>query len=438
MYKKVERSPLDRFKNRNRLLKTFGEAGPSVYDMLTGALRAAEVRASTGIDKAQFALIMDFIVSNSMAEDMGTPMKKSSSEDMQEGRIPPEDESFGDSESGAEIPPESEGSSGIPPDSENDDSGEAEEKIRPGHSPPGIDSGSGTSDSLSPLEKMIWDKYGDSGVKVYNLIDGEKTAEEILTETGISETKLVEILEFMNEQGIIKLEKPPESKRTPSRPPMGQMGAAPVSPQGQPAQPQSSSADVGFKPMLESQPHIDGRIGSGRQPAKFTPPAGSETVENNPDAVPIDVPVMLPLGFMQKLSLAAAMVKFGSAGNDLLKRVDGAKDFIDISIETRQPLSNLDVVFGELGKKNLMTFKQLTRQEIQHRYGDDGLAVFKRYGRDGVLIYQLIGKESSLRDIVTVSRVDPDKAAEIILFVHKVLGLDMPIDRDMIYRYLQK
>jgi hypothetical protein len=52
-------------------------------------------------------------------------------------------------------------------------------------------------DLLSPLEKIIFNKFGKEGVDVYNLIDGEKTAEQILNETGVSESKLVEILDLV-------------------------------------------------------------------------------------------------------------------------------------------------------------------------------------------------------------------------------------------------
>ena len=61
---------------------------------------------------------------------------------------------------------------------------------------------------LSPVEKIISDKYGDVGLQIYNLIDGRRTAEEVMRETGLTESKLVEILDFMDEKGIIKLDYP--------------------------------------------------------------------------------------------------------------------------------------------------------------------------------------------------------------------------------------
>jgi len=60
----------------------------------------------------------------------------------------------------------------------------------------------------SPVEKIIFDRYGDIGLRTYSLTDGQRTAEEIMKETGLTEAKLVEILDFMDAQGIIKLDYP--------------------------------------------------------------------------------------------------------------------------------------------------------------------------------------------------------------------------------------
>ncbi|MCX6769863.1 MAG: hypothetical protein NT051_04260 [Candidatus Micrarchaeota archaeon] len=104
---------------------------------------------------------------------------------------------------------------------------------------------------LSPLEKILFDQYGEVGVRVYNLIDGEKTAEEILRETGMSEAKLVEILEFMDERGIIKLEKPAGS---PSSPPPKDSDDTPSEPEeGKGEEEEAAAREPRFTPM-----HSDG------------------------------------------------------------------------------------------------------------------------------------------------------------------------------------
>ena len=61
---------------------------------------------------------------------------------------------------------------------------------------------------LTAYEKIVYEKYGQVGVQVYRLVDGNKTGEEIVAETGIPEGELIEILEFMDRNGIIKLQNP--------------------------------------------------------------------------------------------------------------------------------------------------------------------------------------------------------------------------------------
>lgn len=176
---------------------------------------------------------------------------------------------------------------------------------------------------------------------------------------------------------------------------------------------------TGFKPMVES-----GDAGVGES--------------LSPDALPVDVPIANPRpSIIDKARLRALLsMKFGHVGNDLMAHVDSNKDFVQLSIETGLSLRDLDIILGELGKAGLLSFKQLNRTEVRHRYGDDGLAVYKRYGREGLLIYQMIGKAESLRDIAARTQIEPQRAVDIIIFVHRVLGLDLPVDRDMVYRYI--
>jgi hypothetical protein len=160
----------------------------------------------------------------------------------------------------------------------------------------------------------------------------------------------------------------------------------------------------------------------------------------SPDALPVDVPVLPQrMSLMQKAKMTAiTATKHGKVGHDLLGHIDGNKDFVQLAIETGLALRDLDIILGELGKAGLLTFKPLNRIEVRHRYGDDGMAIYRRWGRDGLLIYQMIGKVESLRDIVRLSHIEPQRAVDILIFVHRVLGLELPVDRDMIYRYLTK
>lgn len=64
------------------------------------------------------------------------------------------------------------------------------------------------TDTLSATTRMIFEHFGSDGVRIYDLIDGDRTAEQIMNETGVTETFLVDVLEFMADSGIIILERP--------------------------------------------------------------------------------------------------------------------------------------------------------------------------------------------------------------------------------------
>jgi hypothetical protein len=55
------------------------------------------------------------------------------------------------------------------------------------------------------VERKLHERFRDEGIKVYLSIDSKKNAEEIKAETGISEARLLEILNFMEGEGIIQL-----------------------------------------------------------------------------------------------------------------------------------------------------------------------------------------------------------------------------------------
>ena len=55
------------------------------------------------------------------------------------------------------------------------------------------------------IEKQLYGKFKDDGVKVYLLIDSKKNAEELITEADIAEGKFLEILNFMEKGKMIQL-----------------------------------------------------------------------------------------------------------------------------------------------------------------------------------------------------------------------------------------
>lgn len=386
VYSKNEQTPIDRFKNKSRLLKAFGPMSVKMYNSFDGLKPAQQIQKMLAINPADFSKMITFMLDQKIIQSKSSISNSSSviSKTV---------------------------ASEISSDALNHD-----QRL-----------------NMTASEKKIHDKYGEIGLKVYKAIDGHKNAEQILRETGISETKLVEMLEFMNTNKIIKLERP-KKPATPSinrhsitsqgqRPSISSRRRRPTSKQG--AKKSSSDDGLGFKPMVESESF------------KATDLADEAEAD---DIVPVDVPVIPSnISIIKKLKTKFLVTfKFGKVGNELLSHVNGAKDFVQLSLETGLSLMDLDIILGELGKANLITFKQLTRAEIKHKYGEDGLSVYKKYGRDGILIYQLIGRTSSLKDIIRMSKLETDRAVDIIMFVHRMLGLDIPLDRDMIYRYIKK
>lgn len=63
-------------------------------------------------------------------------------------------------------------------------------------------------DEINVIERIIRERYGELGVRVYMLIDGQRNTEQIMRATGIQEPKLMEILDFMEVHRIINMGHP--------------------------------------------------------------------------------------------------------------------------------------------------------------------------------------------------------------------------------------
>ena len=414
--RKEAKTTLQIFKDQSLLRRKFGDSAVALYEAIGGGKAASSLMAELGMGEEQFVEILEYMNNNGMVSieaPAPAPEKQEQAKPLREApEGPPGDE-------GSEREPEEGGVPALP----RIRRGKVDEKL------------------LSPLEKILYDSYGEVGVRVYSLIDGEKTAEEILRETSISESKLVEILEFMDERGIIKLEKPTPEREAPrgerfSRPPGGEKG--PEESDEEEEEEPKPAREPRFSPITEDVP--EGKPFQAPPPpekpkAERQPPAQAE--EPFEDIILVDVPAMNKLSLMQKASMMADLsTKFGKGASELMKLVDGNRDFIELSLSAGLALFEVDEVMAYFGKRGFVNFRQLERPEIKKRYGEDGFSIYKKYGRDGLLLYEMIGKEASLKDIIVKSRVDPERAIDIFMFIHKVLGLDVPLDRDVIYRQI--
>jgi len=258
---------------------------------------------------------------------------------------------------------------------------------------------------LTPGEKRIKEKYGQQGLDVYNLIDGQRTAEEIMKKTGVTEAKLIEMLDFMEKEGIIKLEHPG--------------GKKPASP---PPRAPAAREEGGFAPMIE------GSVGADAHPA-------AQAAEG-PEFV-LDVPAKFGGNMIKEIQLKAAlMIKYGQSGVKVLESIGGDRDAVEVSLASGVPLYTVYDIIAILKREGFVSLRASSRDDIRKKYGEDGYSVYKRYGREGVMLYQLIGKDIDLREMAARTSKDNKRVVEIFMFIHKLLGIDLPIDEEVLLQRL--
>ena len=350
--KKIEKGPLQRFKNSNLLMKKFGEIGLQVYRLITGKRTAGELCADLDMEEEAFWAIIDYMQEAGMVELVvgGKSITEESTQEPQEKitravskkneeptdeveeelRIEPQgdissveaakeektkkkdrEESDEHSESQTDLSIEPEGTKDEDAvQKESEDTKEIEEKEE---SPSEEESLKPQEDSFIPqedestqkeeasglntAERMIKERFGDVGLKVYTLIDGSRTTQEIMDETGVSDTKLVEILNFLEDRGIIKMEERERSSGVVEKP----------------------SKEETLGDVLAPDEGISG-----------ADPKGFPT---------IDIPVKLGIDIVKSLKIKADLIlKFGDKGTKIFEAINGKNDILDIAITLQIPL----------------------------------------------------------------------------------------------------
>ncbi|MBU0586559.1 transcriptional regulator [Candidatus Micrarchaeota archaeon] len=432
--KKMEIGPLQRFKNQNAVLKKYGEDGLKLYRAADGKktleelVESLDLKEKFVIEVAEWLQEKKMVRSTSPPENEEVPSKKKivdeeeevqprksklrelieqetakktkvkedrekekpveieTEEEASEKELEPEEPSAEEEESKAEQEEEkpaeeresvSEQDEEIQPDMEIEDYSEEKEK---------------TGKGLNPVEKTIKEKYGEAGLKVYALIDGQKTAEEIMREVGISEAKLIEMLEFMEKQGIIKLEHP------------------------------------------ETKAAVEAKEESG----EFNPLAEESTTGTVRDSAPVELITKSKIDFFSGVKLKAKIaLKYGEKGSRMFDAINGTVTDIDISANLGINLVDVRSFISFLASNNAVKIRPLDRSEVTKRYGEECFTIYKRYGREGVLLYELVGKDLGIKQMANIVTEDKGKFAEMLVFIHKVLGIDIPIDKDVIYSQLE-
>jgi DNA-binding Lrp family transcriptional regulator len=228
-----------------------------------------------------------------------------------------------------------------------------------------------------------------------------------MRETGVTEKTLIEMLDFMEKEGIIKLEHPGTKKP----------GSAP--PSGKPSAP--SAKEVGFAPMLEESTTPEKPLG-GEEGKVFT----------------LVVPHKLKGGMLREIQAKTnLMLKFKQPGVKVFEMINGSRDAVELSIKSGLPLYTVYEILKVLEKDGVVKLEPSVRTEIQRKYGEDGYSVYKRYGREGVMLYQLIGKDMDLRTMARQTSKDKERVVEIFMFIHKLLGIELPIDEDVLLERLK-
>jgi len=444
---KLEKGPLQRFKNQNLILKRYGEVGLKIYKAITGKRTTNQLQQDLGIKKDLFDEIIQYLQEAGMIEL--TPIGVEEKEEKPPEEIPPKEEEIVPSEETIEMPtPEEEeekpakkptakpspkkeefeeeikpieielpeetkeeeieekeeAEEELPEETEEKEE-EVEEEIAPSEEeileeiPPEEEIEEKEGEELTPIEKIIKNRYGDIGLRVYELIDGQRTAEEIMNETGLSESKLIEILDFMDEQGIIKLDYPKAKEKAP-----------PIE--------EKKEAGAVFGPMIEGEEAVE-------KPEVITIPT------------PVEIPVKAPMDIVKSVQMKAKLLlKYKDKGGKIWDEIDGKKDVVDIALEFDIPLYTVYEILGFMLDNGMIIIKPMTREEVRKKYGDDGYTVYKKYGREGLMLYELIGKDLTIKQMADKITTDYKKVIDMFLFIHEVLGIELPIDRNVLAKQL--
>jgi len=417
--KREELSPIQRFRFESLLSDKFGRDGLRVYFLINGKNTVGQILAQTGIDDRKLLEMLKF------ASDSGiVRIEPTLLEDMPSVTAAP----------------------GVAPEL-------AKEKA-------------GVMPTLrSPVEKKIYDKFGQLGVDVYRLMDEVGTPEEILDRMAIPEAKLLEILGFLRGEGIISLEKPEEKeeeKEEEELPPIleeepkRKKPAKPAEEEKEEETPKPREKPKEEKPRPAAVPKPAEK--PAEEPAKPLGPAPAKPAEKEApkgaaaekaEALmqveeekmtplrPVVLPIKRQLGLFGRLKIEAELLRrFGQPGMHLFSLVDGDRTSVKIVKASKCPMEMVDRVLDFLAAENAVDLHELAPDEIKERWGEEGLAIYEVYGRDGILIYDMIDKRATIKDIIVASRIPPKRGVEIFAFIHKILGLEIPLDVHVLYRQL--
>jgi DNA-binding Lrp family transcriptional regulator len=409
--KSTAKTTLQRFKRQNHILKKFGKDGLKVLRTIDGKKSWKEIQEETGLDESFIEEIATWMKRNKYIEILPQINEEEEKKEIEEKDVgeekvedtekiiePEEIEGGGMGDAGAimeisPISPEIQPSTKI--DQEEKFRIEATEEAEEGGMVQPVEEDVGEvfgqeeePEELSPEEKILKEKFGDVGVKVYRLIDGQRSAQEILEEVGISEDELINMLEYMERHGIIKLEHEVEREK------------------------ESKEGEGILSPLIGEKPIRKGVI-----------------IESDP----VEIPTKKKTGLFNEITIKMKLlVNFGRDGLKVWNTIDGKKSDVDIMVSTRIPLYSVKDILSFLYENNVIDLHTMSRQEILKRYGDEAYAIYKRFGSTGVGLYEIIDYDLPLKEMARLTTPDKEKFVQIFSFIHHILGVDIPLDREII------
>ena len=252
--------------------------------------------------------------------------------------------------------------------------------------------------NLTPAEMIVHDKYGELGVAIFRLIDGKRSVAEVAKESGTSQEKVMEVLKYLDEVGLISLGGGAEAK--------GGGAQAP--------------AEEKFAPLSEE--------------SEFS----TLSIDEQKDGVRIAK--VKSSGIVNKMKMNVSIVfKYGKNGRELLDYISSKKEanVINLAIKLNIPIDKVEEIVNFLKGQGYVDISMMSRDEIKKAFGYDAYIIYKRYGKKGVIFYEVIDKDIPLKSIAElISERDALKIIEIFKLIRDVLGIELPINDDAIKREL--
>jgi len=245
---------------------------------------------------------------------------------------------------------------------------------------------------------IVHDKYDDLGVAIFRLIDGKRSVAEVAKESNTSQEKVMEVLKYLDEVGLISLGGGEEAKGTGAQTP----------------------AEEKFAPLSEESELSTMSIDEQKEGIKVAKVKSS--------------------GFVNKMKMNVSIVfKYGKSGRELLEFISEKKEanVVNLAIKLNIPISVVEDIVNFLKAQNYVELSLMSREDIKKAFGYDAYIIYKRYGKKGVVFYEVIDKDIPLKRIAElISEKDATRIIEIFKLIRDVLGIDLPINDDAIRREL--